>query len=401
MIVEGESGGGDPEDAVVAAGDRSEFLESGRGSPCGAKERSVVVGGASSSVKDGGGQRGPFPATRGHVSSRRRRLTLALAITKNLLPRSKEVNDYVASEKEIVEDVAQRRSEGRDALSRIVKLAAVLSQKPKPVHGADFVSKFWSSGADSDSDESIDAEIDCSSPTSVPAVAVGFSADDGNIEISTPELVEEAIAAGYTVEDLFRAEEALGSGKTSADRCSPLKLVSDLVQRKGVGKPWQGPLPAPRISPPRTLGDCVAKATYQRRKPQTVRSSVSSPVGFMVSGKKDRVSKKFELEEPQCRDPDFPPLSTGPSPAATASPRKTELDRSREGVNMEQGLPGIPEKVQIGPGKYFRPTRGLCFLFARTGTKPRTHSRHRQKVVLPRAKRTFAEVVRRGKVMAN
>ena len=41
MIVEGESGG-DPEDAVVAAGDRSEFLESGRGSPCGAKERSVA-----------------------------------------------------------------------------------------------------------------------------------------------------------------------------------------------------------------------------------------------------------------------------------------------------------------------------------------------------------------------
>jgi len=296
-IVEGESGG-DPEDAVVAAGDRSEFLESGRGSPCGAKERSVVVGGASSSVKDGGGQRGPFPATRGHVSSRRRRLTLAPAITKNLLPRSKEVNDYVASEKEIVEDVAQRRSEGRDALSRIIKLAAVLSQKPKPVHGADFVSKFWSSGADSDSDESIDAEIDCSSPTSVPAVAVGFSADDGNIEISTPELVEEAIAAGYTVEDLFRAEEALGSGKTSADRCSPLKLVSDLVQRKGAGKPWQGPLPAPRISPPRTLGDCVAKATYQRRKPQTVRSSVSSPVGFMVSGKKDRVSKKSNWRNP-------------------------------------------------------------------------------------------------------
>jgi hypothetical protein len=66
------------------------------------------------------------------------------------------------------------------------------------------------------------------------------------------------------------------------------------------------------------------------------------------------------------------------------------------------GRPGPTDQVQIGTGKFFRPMKGLCALFLRTGTK-----RHLRCVPRPPPspssshRRSFADVVREGKAMAS
>jgi hypothetical protein len=102
--------------------------------------------------------------------------------------------------------------------------------------------KFWeNSGVPDDSDDDADQE-----------------------ESSTPEFISDAMDAGFTLEQLSKAKRALNSGNTpcSDDVNLSKKIVSKLVQRNINGRPWQGPLPPPRVSPPRTLGDFLAMASY-------------------------------------------------------------------------------------------------------------------------------------------
>jgi hypothetical protein len=70
--------------------------------------------------------------------------------------------------------------------------------------------------------------------------------------------------AGFMIDQLSRAKEALVSGKTpsSDDLHLPKSIISLMVQRKLAEVPWQGRLLEPRVSPPRTLGDFLAKATH-------------------------------------------------------------------------------------------------------------------------------------------
>jgi hypothetical protein len=146
------------------------------------------------------------------------------------------------------EETVERRKEGREALQRFVETGAVACKKPKPVHVVmpqpdltPLKSKFWVSGEDSD-----DPDDDVTSPT-------------------TPEFIKEALDAGFTVEQLARAECALESGNSisSSEKFLPNLIVNTMARKKLVGAPWEGPLPSPRVSPPRTLGDCIASA-YQR-----------------------------------------------------------------------------------------------------------------------------------------
>jgi hypothetical protein len=92
------------------------------------------------------------------------------------------------------------------------------------------------------------------------------SSDDQDVEDepSTPEFVKEAVEAGFTVKELSRAERALESGTVSSPGYIKLakSIVAKLVQRKTSGRPWQGPIPPPRVTPPRTLGDVIATASY-------------------------------------------------------------------------------------------------------------------------------------------
>jgi hypothetical protein len=154
-----------------------------------------------------------------------------------------------SSEEESDDDDERRCAEGRAALSRAVAMATAACQRPKPVHGVEIVggipSKFWVQPGDRE---------------------VFEDDDDGLSKSSMPQFINQAIDAGFTLDELSIAERALDSGITpnSSDIRLSKSIVLKLVQRKIGGKPWQGPLSSPRVSPPRTLGDFLATATYQR-----------------------------------------------------------------------------------------------------------------------------------------
>jgi hypothetical protein len=181
-----------------------------------------------------------------------------------------------------------------------VALAAEFSQRPKPIHGVELVgaipSKFWARPGEQE-----DSVVE----------------DDDLSEPSTPQFISQALDAGFTIDELSRAEKALDSGTTPipSDVKLSKSIVSNLVQRKIEGKPWQGPLPSPRVSPPRTLGDYLATATYLRSQnrnsaptscsvPLLARScsasssrSARTPAGTDPASQYQG-SKKFELQTP-------------------------------------------------------------------------------------------------------
>jgi hypothetical protein len=120
-------------------------------------------------------------------------------------------------------------------------------KRPRPhVHGVEpeWGSKFWALGDDEE------------------------SSDDEDMAEST--LVEEAVAAGFTMEQIRLAEDELSSLASSSMTVSAKpredSLSSKIVRLLWVAnhqkkiKPWSGPLPPSRQSPLRTLGDAMAKA---------------------------------------------------------------------------------------------------------------------------------------------
>ena len=139
-------------------------------------------------------------------------------------------------------------------MSRSVALVAAVCRRPSP---QSLPFKFWAQ-----SSEGSEAEEGNHDDHSTPDLIH----DDGNSssEPSTPVFVREALEAGFTIDQLSRAEKALDSGMHSGDARLAYSIVSTMVQRKLAGRPWQGRLPPPRISPPRTLGDAMATASYQR-----------------------------------------------------------------------------------------------------------------------------------------
>jgi len=144
---------------------------------------------------------------------------------------------------DIDDDDDQRRCKlGREALSRAVALAAEAFVRPKPIHGVESrLSKFWATN-DTDSEASVEEEI---------------VLEEDNM--STPEFIAEAAAAGFSMKELKQAEQELSSSQVCSEpknsRSLADKIVSVLVQRKLESRPWKGPLPPPRVSPPRTLED--------------------------------------------------------------------------------------------------------------------------------------------------
>jgi len=282
-------------------------------------------------------------------------------------------------------DEDQRRKEGREALSSFVAMAAEVSRRPTPVHGVQkaspLKSKFWASGGDSDESEEDEPKVH--SP-------------------STLEFVKEALDAGFTIDQLATAEQVLDTGKASLPRdlLLPRAIVESLIKRKLVGEPWQGPLPAPRVSPPRTLGDFLAKASHRDlgtrggsgKSPRHPRSPTRT-----VPARSQEDSNFFEKTKIQDRDTLFHPL-----PRSTLW---TEAAVACAWIGAEGGtvraFSGCAERVQIGSGKFFRPTKGLCALFRRTGTRrsPIITKPPPAAYTTP-SRPSFADVVRAGKQMA-
>jgi len=152
------------------------------------------------------------------------------------------VSGTIEDEESEEESDVHRQEEGRATLSRVIDLVVDSTRRPSPInavqeHASPIKSKFWAQSNDPDLDDD-----------DVP---------------STPELINQAQAAGFTLHQLMVAEKALDSGNlnpSSSDIRLAKSIVSKLIQTKTVVSPWKGPLPPPRISPPRTLGDAIAKA---------------------------------------------------------------------------------------------------------------------------------------------
>jgi hypothetical protein len=115
--------------------------------------------------------------------------------------------------------------------------------------------------------------------------AQGEETDDDE-EISTPtteEMITAASREGFMIEELIKAEEELlvaekvsfQSPSSSDFRC-PLstKIIKAVTHERSLkykAKPWTGPLPKPRVSPPKTLGDAViTNSRIRLRGGQTV-----------------------------------------------------------------------------------------------------------------------------------
>jgi hypothetical protein len=266
---------------------------------------------------------------------RRRRLTLAPSVRRALgSPRATELD---GGDGDTEGDEDRRCKEGREALSRAVALATEACRRPKPVHGNQCAvalsspaqaipSKFWAQDGFDDSDEE-DLEI-----TQSP---------------STPEFIGEALDAGFTIDQLARAEKALVSGNSSSssDRHLPSSVVTKLVQRKLVGAPWQGPLPPPRVSPPRTLRDCVVKATFFKAGVYGDRALPLRQPGSLARSTpvRKKSSKKFETLNSQSLEPAFPPLSPARLPVnLTECTARVETEKADRDVKF-------PKKIVLGP----------------------------------------------------
>lgn len=142
----------------------------------------------------------------------------------------------------------------RRALSAAVEVAAAASGRPATRHGVEpLASRFWATG---------DSDYESSDEEASDVVQVR--------DQSTPEFIAEARRAGFSMEDLVRAENELttASTKTSQGTTStPLatRILDSMVQRRRAGRPWLGPLPPPRVSPVRTLGDELNKAIRSKK----------------------------------------------------------------------------------------------------------------------------------------
>lgn len=285
----------------------------------------------------------------------------------------------------------------RRQLSKEVAWAAAMTGRPKPVHAvtpspaSPIRSKFWATPDDDDSEDDDEA------PTPPP-----FTGSSATSSPSTEEFVNEASAAGFSRAQLVMAEQQLQAGK-NGDQRLPEVILSTLLRRKLVGPPWRGPLPAERVSPPRTLGDCLASASRcpRRRRRDGRRCGVprssSSPEAGTV-GSKFVIPKSLGVSNDsdqllrQGSRLDFPPLCGAHSSVSTAI--------ASAGGEVRRPAPSASQsdRIRLGPGKWFRPTKGLISLFARSGLKPR--SRKLQPPSRPTATISYAAVVRRGKAMA-
>jgi hypothetical protein len=210
-----------------------------------------------------------------------------------------------------------------------------------------------------------------------------LAAEDEEEELPMPmkeELIEAAEQAGFSIQDLIQAENELeGMEKVcfsspSVDLRCPLssKIVKAIIREKSLkhkGRPWQGSLPKPRISLPKTLGDAVIKNSYVRLLggqlvPKSFKMALPSTihggnVGTMPNSQADQREEWLPL-------PNFVQLK---GRTAKLAPDTVHVQNS----NSEGGFHGSG-RVLIVNGKrqaWFHPSKDLNVLFSRAGPKPR------------------------------
>lgn len=107
--------------------------------------------------------------------------------------------------------------------------------------------RFW--GALDDSPSSLTSERSSPSTASMRKMSdvAGFSVSD--IDLTTKML-----------EDLVTSAMILASSTPTLMVKKARKIVFTLFENRRTDKPWSGPLRPPRVSPPMTLGACMARA---------------------------------------------------------------------------------------------------------------------------------------------
>ncbi|CAD6342779.1 unnamed protein product [Miscanthus lutarioriparius] len=144
----------------------------------------------------------------------RRQLTFAPSFRRGV-----QASSTAAEEEDSEEDDERRCAEGRAELSRSVAPVAAACRRPSP---QSLPFKFWAQSSEGSEVEEGNHD-DHSTPKAVDLIH-----GDGNSssEPSTPVFVREALEAGFTIDQLSRAEKALDS---DLPPLSPAKLPVDLT----------------------------------------------------------------------------------------------------------------------------------------------------------------------------
>jgi len=109
--------------------------------------------------------------------------------------------------------------------------------------------------------------------------------------------------------------------------------------------------------------------------------------------------QKIVISNPKATNPTFSPLSGALPPTGKATDVPTS---SVEEVYRSKSMhPKKLDRISLGLGKLFGPTKGLCSLFQRTGTRihTRTSPKPPPQSIPSTPRRSFADVVREGKPM--
>ncbi|KAJ1281684.1 hypothetical protein BS78_04G324700 [Paspalum vaginatum] len=216
--------------------------------------------------------------------------------------------------------------------------------------------------------------------------------------------------AGFTMDDLIQAERQLApfdeSISSSLKRC-PLasKIVNTLAGSRP--KPWRGPLPKPRSSPPQTLGDVRVTVQKSRKKSRSPPSHVPHSPGGSV-----RASTPDMADIPRKKTIAFQILNHQTIPTQ-GCPVPTELISRDNCASLEERVSARSESTTVSDAKqsnsvldqnagptylsngihalwYVQPL-GLVDLFANAGT----YRKQRSSQNLSR-RQSYADAVRRG-----
>lgn len=136
-----------------------------------------------------------------------------------------------------------------------------------------------------------------------PLVTRFWATGDSDDESSIAEEIEEE----QDVDDLVQADKELAATTTANSGKPPIhktpltnKIMDAMIQRRRCGRPWQEPLPPPRVSPARTLGDELSKAWLSTKLPSYCKGTPTglSPV-FTGDAHKPEVRQAEALADAQ------------------------------------------------------------------------------------------------------
>jgi hypothetical protein len=227
-------------------------------------------------------------------------------------------------------------------------------------------------------------------------------------ETETP-MKEELIAAaraGFSVQDLEQAEDEIAqmnkvsfnSPSSAKFRCPvSSKIIKAIIREKSLkhyGKPWQGSLPKPRISPPRTLGDAMIKHSFVRLQGGRLQpKSFKMALPSTIEGTNEVFAPAMQSDHSE---------GCLPLPSLAASQERSKANLASDPMPNFQ-IPNLEKKnehtgsfvIMNGDCKaWFHPSKGLNVLFSRVGPKPADFKALSREALNPNCKRSSTQPVR-------